>query len=871
MMAPFNRLFHMIPSHEPLISEKGSVDEESNSNSRRKSGVSIFWTLLTQLLGFLWLAPIITLLVLNFSSYQIGPSAWCFRGRCSADIFGDDAIGKAKRLDKDDHNTLGALQFVSKALELWFGFVAANLIFNLAMWLANRNDGLPIGLLSASAEFADPRSLFDTFRAAKRNQLQRNYSAQSSSKLPIRLFIACLIFLCLLVNLMGPATAVLVLPTLQWIDTEHHAEHTFRNLNLSSGPAGDNLFPECTDGQLSRGVYSCNSNSYAASLDSWVDLTVAGVSQDPPVISNEIPLFGISLEGEVAFAFNATDGPLDVAWAPNRQVLRELSNDLYDFMFTYQVGAERSRNFTNGKYEPYINSLQTILKRQGPVLGAYGGPYFPNQFLTVQVDPDRSLRCYDNYTLTLDNDDNLPQYTKCIRVGTGWTPINTQANFAISGSKQQETVHVKVFFSDKAAYYNSTYNPGLIPPACLVNRSTAASECPWGTVFEERYIPPNLAPVSTNILTIEITMPGEVSKNAFVYEFLTLAGYNATYTLDTSPSSNPLSFVQVDDIPTPKNLLPKTEIVDPNWLLAAWSVDQNGVLAQNRSAAIGLVRGFKAFFSNTTFNDTSLDADSTASNSSLTNGTSAGATSQAGSTQSADITSMAIVQRRASVATTTAVSSSAPIQTPAAATTLKVSAPNTVAAAYATEMTSYTTTTSSSSPSALPTTMLTPDSDEENEVPVDYFDFYEDDPSDKNFVAVIEFLQLSYLQALSMVDYSKDNITSFNKTTVDATRPQLNYYATIHVWMYGIDSRTSYLGVVVAIAGIVCVICSTILGLVTRRKERSVTDIIIAAIQHQAPQAELANIDEDSEHAARLRYRIQDDGMDEKIRFQYVK
>ena len=58
---------------------------------------------------------------------------------------------------------LGGLQFVAKVLELWFGSVAVNLIYNVTMWLASRDEGLPIELLSASVEFADPRSLRDTF------------------------------------------------------------------------------------------------------------------------------------------------------------------------------------------------------------------------------------------------------------------------------------------------------------------------------------------------------------------------------------------------------------------------------------------------------------------------------------------------------------------------------------------------------------------------------------------------------------------------------------------------------------------------------------------------------------------------------------
>ena len=92
---------------------------------------------------------------------------------------------------------------------------------------------------------------------------------------------------------MGPATAVLVLPALPWKNTDLHVDHAFLSWNLSSGPAGDNVFPECTDGNLSRGQYSCNTDSYAASLDSWVDFTIARMNQSGPPVNTSLS-YGLS-------------------------------------------------------------------------------------------------------------------------------------------------------------------------------------------------------------------------------------------------------------------------------------------------------------------------------------------------------------------------------------------------------------------------------------------------------------------------------------------------------------------------------------------------------------------------------------------------
>lgn len=866
------RFYELVARKRPQSPKIPLLDEEKVQSSNQNSLPSSLWVVFCQVLGFLWLGPIIALLVLNFTSYTIGPSAWCFRGQCSADSLSSNANLKAEQLDKDDHNTLGALQFVAKGLELWFDFVAANLTFNVATWLANRHDGLPLGLLSASVEFADPRSMVDVFYSARRSPLHKNGSEGARSKFLLGLFVALLAFMCILANLMGPATAALVLPTLQWKSSKEHAKHTFRTFNLSSGPLGDNVFPECSNVNLSQGLYSCNADAYAASLDSWVDLTLAGESQSSPFINGSLP-YGLSQEGDVLFTFNTThqafgDG---VMWAPNRQVLREISDDLEYFRVTYEMNNNNFHYDTDiayrpgEEYRPYTNSLQTILKRQGPILGAYGGYYAPDNISTVQVGPDQSLRCYNNYTLTINMSDSLPQYTKCIRVGTGWAPSNKLANFTIVGLDDKETTFINLYFSDKAAYYNSTWNPELIPSACLVNQSsTADTRCPWSSIFAKRYLPPFLAPVSFNILTIEISMPNLYPGQSFVLEMFTLAGYNSTYSLDTSPSTDPIYIIQVDDIPNSRDMYLNTTVVDPDWFLAAWSVDQSGFLAQNRSAASALVRGLKADFGNTNLNDTDLGEDSRGNQTTSETPDSPTNTNPPNTTSTSTV---GFLKRQATVSQSPIISTGS-VTTPSALPTFVLQASSTVDPAVENRTTSYTTGSSVVTVTPTATTTLTPDSDEIIEVPADYYDNYENDPSGANGDALYGFLFLSYLQALSMVDYSKDEITPSNTTVKDPNHPKLHYYAMVHVWAYGINSRNSYLGVVVACAGMVCVVLSTILGLVSRRKQRSLTEIIFAALEHK-DQGELVDISKE-EYAARLRYTIKDEDLDGRLRFHHV-
>lgn len=455
-----------------------SVEDEPAHGLGRRSWPSSFRTLFAQFLGFLWLVPMISLLALNLSSHIIGPSAWCPRGQCSADSLNGVAIGVARLLDKADHNTLGVLQFVAKALELWFGFIAANLIYNITMRLTSRNDGLPLGLLCASIEVADPRSLFGSFDST-RSPPRLGHSGTKTTRLLLGFFVTFLVLICMLVNVMGPATAVLALPTLQWIDINRHAMHNLRSLNVASGPAGNNLFPECTGVNLTMGQYSCNSNSYAASLDAFVDLTIAGASQGSPFINSSLP----SQEADVLLTFNATGEDLPVAWAPSRQVLRELSKDYENFRTAYIANTDKTPTNDDPQYIHYTSSLQTILERQGPLLGAYMGYYIPTNIIHVKVGTSQDLRCYEGYRSTIVSR-KRNQYTKCLPVGTGWSSTNSHANFTIAGSATPEFLQVNVYFSDQAAYYNDTWNPELIPRPCLFDHPAKAdTECPWETIF----------------------------------------------------------------------------------------------------------------------------------------------------------------------------------------------------------------------------------------------------------------------------------------------------------------------------------------------------------------------------------------------------
>ncbi|KAG6988936.1 hypothetical protein G7Y79_00067g095510 [Physcia stellaris] len=856
-------------------------EEEIEKPQRTSPKHSWGWIIVTQFLGLLWVAPVIYLLYLNFSSFIIGPSVWCPRGHCPADPLASDAVGRAQRFDKHDHNTLGALQFVAKALELWFIFVACALLYNIVMTLASREYGLPVGLLTSPVEFADPRSLVDTVRSAIGSRHQRSASISTGSKFLLAIFIAFVAFMCLIVNLMGPAVAVLVIPTLQWVNLPKNASHTLLSFQIDDLPVnrsdGGFVFPNCYTVDIEDRRYSCNADAYAASLDTWVDAAVASGSQI--VDSNNNTMYdGISPEGRVFFTFNVTNNITQVAWVPNRQVLRELSSDL-DLFTDASLAASASDKkyikqstvwnehtedsnytfFTNqtkvetptSDFAPYINSLQTILKRQGPVAGAFGNVYSPTTVSQKELGGNKWVRCFGGYWSILPGPDKYNDdatYTKCLRLGEGWDSTYHLANFSVYGDTSSATVYV--YFSDRSTYLAEGLNSTVLN-ACHPNSPSITDDenCSWDSLFDDtQYLPKDPDALRTNLITVELQMPKKYPGQYIVLEAVTYL-YNATYTLDTSPVSNPNFLVQVDGVPDPSIAGLQPVVVDPDWLLAAWSVDHDGALFSNRSASSNLIRGLEAFFSQTSFEDSSDEAsnDYTSSYSSLTHATrtrSAAEASQTGlEATSTDVTE---ASRTRSPTSTTDRNNKRQVDT--------------------TSSTATSTFPSTSYTAATTTVAVRPDNYENVEYNDNFYDASSDSSAVKAPDDLTNFIYFSFLQSLSMVTFNKTNVTAPGPKHEDLAHPTLSYWAMVHVWGYGIDSRTSKFGVAVTSVGCVVVLASTIVGLLVRRRQRSLTEIIVAAIEHKH-MGELDHAGGDGELAARFRYKIQEDPSDGRVRF----
>ncbi|KAL8708362.1 MAG: hypothetical protein Q9220_006742 [cf. Caloplaca sp. 1 TL-2023] len=547
----------------------------------RHSRILLHW--LWYFLSLTWLAPIVTLLYLNFSNHVIGASVWCPGGHCNAESTTENAVGRANYLDHKDHDTNGALQFVAKTLEVWFIFVATGLVYDMAVMFGRGGRGLPLGYFLSHLEFTDIRYILDPL--LWKVPLPHRHSAPETRSRLIKLYLFAIFtaFLTILANLMGPATAVLVLPTLQWVETPKMTNQTFGTTGVDRQPAGDDVFPDCKASQLLSRNYTCTSATYGPSLDGWVSQGIATVTQE---YSNDdaLIILGSSQEAALQFTLNGTANN-ELIWIPNRQVLRDMS---HDFMKNRGYFA----SFEPPEYPDKMinNSLQTILQRQGPSLGVQADCYAGNVTDYQTEDSSRWVRCYTGWFFA---DHSHEMYTKCLRLGKGFDDTNYTAQFWLENfddSVPEDKTGVGVYFADKAVYFNETTDFGSGIKTCM-NDKSKGDDCDWDKIFDAPLInlPLELKNTSVNVGVVSYQVPGVQNINARIYcDHVTYRSF-PTYTTDTSIFTNAQNAVALDDLATVMfNATPI--MVHPDWFLAAWSVALNGTVDGNRGIVKELTR-----------------------------------------------------------------------------------------------------------------------------------------------------------------------------------------------------------------------------------------------------------------------------------------
>ena len=343
--------YHSVPSEGNEMSETSynappKIELGTHPQIAEKRG----WikTIMWQIFALLWLVPVIALLYLNFTEYIIGASAWCPDGKCYLNAFNPVRSVpqiRARKFDKEDHNLLGGLQFVAKGLEIWFGIIAAAVIYLITMRFAGKKEGLPIGYLSRPMEFADVLSLIDPLFWVT-GPHPYGTKSESEKKLGKRVWmlIALSAFLCIIINLMGPATAVLVIPALQWIETAKYGDRIFQNLNAANPPQAswdawlwkNTLY--CEPHHFRDHDYSCTQWPFGYALDAWLDSYFASAGYSGFTTQSGLTFtLNETSQSTTKNAFEALTKENDadygkgkhvftdyVWWAPSRQIIGNL-------------------------------------------------------------------------------------------------------------------------------------------------------------------------------------------------------------------------------------------------------------------------------------------------------------------------------------------------------------------------------------------------------------------------------------------------------------------------------------------------------------------------------------------------------------------
>jgi len=539
------------------------------------------WVLLFQVLSLIWIAPIVALLVLNFRGHIIGAGLRCGVSRCEVSLLNYDA---ARQRGSDDHNILGALQLVAKALEIWFGAIVGSMVYDLTMYLASTEHGLPIFYLGTHLDLSLKLLLQKPFWTSANPPSATDQGQRTGGPY---FFIVAVAVALIVSNLMGPATALLLLPTLGWRTVPVTQSEAFSHV-YSAYPPAEASYTSCSTPDFGAGNYSCNTDS-AATLDLFFQLTSGStlLVQRP----------------YITYTFNDTGGAGLSIYSPIYQSLGKVAEDYDEWRYSllgdykYAVYAS-SRHLTLSNYNLMRNAQQTLRKRIAPAFSTQSACY-QNGTSVVRVADDMSVHCYnipnpdDVYTWEngLVPEGVVPQYpisnasahhsTKCIRVGSRWPGTNNNSAFWIGNSS--DLMRVNVYSSDRAIYLNETTYP------CL----TAAniSGCDWNALFSEE--PHSLLRNSTvNPQITEYSMSGFQPAYCLTSTFLRFP----TYVLDTEQATNPYHVASLQDADGELPFITDPIIVHPDWTLFGWGVDRNGTVSPLRASSTVLVTLYRNLF-----------------------------------------------------------------------------------------------------------------------------------------------------------------------------------------------------------------------------------------------------------------------------------
>ncbi|KAH7316956.1 hypothetical protein B0I35DRAFT_479752 [Stachybotrys elegans] len=482
------------------------------------------------------------------TSNIIGASIGCGVTTCTVSEWNVNVTQLVNEYDTRDHNVLGAFQIVAKVIEIWFAFVAARLVYDLAMLLARNGDGLPLRYYTMNVEFADLLIILTPsfWTSALQDPLKSSVPNTHSRRRLIVAFAAIVAIISAVANLMGPAIAVLLLPTLGWRELPLPQKTTvFGGLAAFDSPSRavvDSL--NCEPAQLEEGDYTClaagsNTPLDALLVDASVLLQMASASQN-----------SLLRQTFLTFSFNISDSLLrgDPTWAVSRQAIQAMSDDYGE---TVGLAALTETPMTPSEYRVFRNSIQTQLQRRAPALSTSVLCGDINLgFSVVEITEDRSVHCYNilNPDMSLEIFYPWPETaplvsTMCIPTGSGWPGDTGGARFSAGAESSEAAFTVDIHSAYRAIYLDySTIHCAQIPDGSDVAPLKARqSDCDWDALFEQE--PPHeLISESGSLLVTEYSIDGSLRGWCRSFAYLKFA----TYTLDMDFNRNPVSQVIID-------------------------------------------------------------------------------------------------------------------------------------------------------------------------------------------------------------------------------------------------------------------------------------------------------------------------------------
>jgi len=556
-----------------------------------------------------WLVPVVTLLVLNIQQSVVGASFKCRLSECRFFWF-ENGGKKVQQLSLFDRNIAGVMQIVAKVIELWFLFIACSLVYNITMRLGRRRDGssLPIQFLFLHDRLVDP-SMFlrPSFWTMPRHAGANQHSRRRTVGLYV--FLVFVLALCVVSNLMGPAAAVLLLPTKGRATVGTLVQRQFLRLQSGKTPTleiHNNTYGDGIEFSIPASPRYAFSRSDLAAQLARSDSRHLTLSNHDRFISISVLLTGPIVDD---------DDDDEYTWIPNAQILQRLRLDVARFWAVSEGDPESvstygadNETLSQTLMSAYRTSVDLVLERRGPALRLLWDCSGPNLNISViSAGEGKLVRCYtlplgmSEAGLALEDsgivspDSGL--LTMCVRVGPGWSgqeARNDYAQFFVErpyaplAAQGPNKASINIYSVTGAIYLNESMSHCAIGGG---SQPRNRSPCSWDAMFSEP-LKPGLSRISLEQQIIDYDYPFTASTNGSTYSpgnyistpwchsftALGFGTYNTPLDTNDGTAGNNTRFLSTT---TAEDSDPV--YIHPSWFLAAWAIENGGTVRGNLS------------------------------------------------------------------------------------------------------------------------------------------------------------------------------------------------------------------------------------------------------------------------------------------------